>query len=198
MVLAAATAGALAAAYTIVSSNNPVFRVSMATAYVALALIAITFSFGPVAELRGRRYPLSTDLRRDFGIWGGLVAVAHVIVGLQVHLGGRIVDYFAASSDHATRPRFDLFGIANYTGLFAGVILVLMLATSNNLSLRSLGTERWRRVHGLATLTIGLTAVHGYAYQVLETRAIAYTAVFTALVTGVVWLRYARRRVSQG
>ena len=194
LVLAAATAVALAAAYTIVSSDNRVFRVSMATAYVALALIAITFSFGPVAALRGRRYPLSTDLRRDFGIWGGLVAIAHVIVGLQVHLGGRIADYFASRTDHSVLPRFDLFGFANYTGLFAGVILVAMLATSNDRSLRWLGTERWRQVHGLATVTIGLTAAHGYAYQVLETRAIAYTTVFTAVLTAVLWLRYARRR----
>lgn len=195
-VLAVVTSGALAAAYTIVSSDNRVFRVSMATGYVALALIAITFSFGPVAVLRGRRYPVSTDLRRDFGIWGGLVALAHVIVGLQVHLGGRIVEYFASRTDHAVLPRFDLFGFANYTGLAAMVILALMLATSSDVALRRLGTGRWRRVHSFASLAIVFTAAHGYAYQVLETRAVIYTTVFTVMVTAVLWLRYARNRES--
>jgi sulfoxide reductase heme-binding subunit YedZ len=196
VVLAVASLVALVAAYTIVSSDNRVFRVSMATAYVALALIAITFSFGPIAALRGRRYPVSTDLRRDFGIWGGIVALAHVIVGLQVHLRGRIVEYFASRTDHALLPRFDLFGFANYTGLLAMVILALMLATSSDLALRQLGTGQWRRVHSFASLAIALTAAHGYAYQVLETRAVIYTTVFTVLVTAVLWLRYARTRES--
>src|SRR5689334_9170109 len=71
-----------------VPSNDALARASLATAYVALGLFVATLAFGPLAALRGRRYPLSTDVRRDVGIWAGIAALAHVVLGLQVHLRG--------------------------------------------------------------------------------------------------------------
>src|SRR5919199_1483700 len=64
-------------------------RLSIATGYVALALLALTLAVGPVRALTRRRLPLSIDLRRDVGICTAILGLAHVVLGLQVHFGGR-------------------------------------------------------------------------------------------------------------
>lgn len=192
-------AGSLAATaflFALVQSDDAVFRASMATAYVALALLAVTLLFGPITALRGHRYPLSTDLRRDFGIWSGILAVAHVVVGLQVHMRGKMWEYFAHESKGMMLPRFDPFGLANYTGLGATLILVVLLVTSNDASLRRLGAERWRKVHALASWGLVLTVLHGAAYQAIEKRVWAFVLVFVLLAIPTAALRIRERRYS--
>ena len=126
-------------------STQLMYRLSMATGYVSVALIAWALLIGPWRVRRGRPAPASTDLRRDVGIWGALFGLAHVVTGLQVHFGGRFWKYFLHSDgDHWIPVRIDLFGFANWTGLAAALVLVLLLAISNDASLRVLGTRRWK------------------------------------------------------
>ena len=47
---------------------------------------------------------------------------------------------------HAFPLRHDLFGFSNYTGLCSALLLLLLLATSNDNSLRVLGTPRWKQL----------------------------------------------------
>lgn len=166
----------------------------MATAYVALALLAVTLVFGPIAAMRGRRYPVSTDIRRDFGIWSGIFAVAHVVIGLQVHMRGKMWEYFAHASRGSVLPRFDPFGLANYAGLAATLIIVVLLVTSNDASLRRLGSDRWRKVHALASWGLVLTLLHGAAYQAIEKRAWTYVLVFALLAVPTAAVRIRERR----
>lgn len=175
-------------------STDNVFRASMATAYVALALLVATLAFGPVAALRGRRYPVSTDLRRDVGIWAGLIAIAHVVIGLQVHLRGKMWEYFVRPVKGTLLPRIDPFGAANYAGVVAALLFVLLLVTSNDASLRRLGATRWRRIHGLIEWAVMATLLHGAAYQWVETRAWGYVMFLGVVTAAVVWLRIARNR----
>jgi methionine sulfoxide reductase heme-binding subunit len=192
--LGAASLGAAWALFAAIQSDDPVFRASLATAYVALGLFIITLAFGPYAALRGRRYPVSADIRRDFGIWSALVAIVHVVVGLQVHLRGKMWEYFVRPMKGVLLPRIDPFGVANYTGLTAGLILVALLVTSNDASLRRLGTERWRSVHALVTWGLALTLVHAVTYQFIEKRRWETVVALFAFSAAVVWLRLARSR----
>ena len=73
-------------------------RLSIGTAYPALFLTAITMLLGPFNLLRRKPNPVSFNLRRDFGIWSGILAIFHTIVGLNVHLRGRLWLYFM--NDH--------------------------------------------------------------------------------------------------
>src|SRR6478672_3921539 len=189
--LGAASLAGVWAVFAVIDSNDTVFRVSMATAYVALVLFIITLGFGPYAALRGRRYPVSADLRRDFGIWSALVAIAHVVVGLQVHLRGKMWEYFVQPTKGVLLPRIDPFGAANYTGLAATVILVALLATSNDASLRRLGTGRWRSLHALVTWGLVLTLFHAATYQFIEDRRWETVVMLLTLSVIVVWLRIA-------
>ena len=166
----------------------------MATAYVALLLFAITLAFGPYAALRGRRYPVSSDIRRDFGIWSGIVAVAHVVAGLQVHLRGKMWEYFLRPTKGLLLPRIDPFGAANYAGLVAAMIFVALLVTSNDASLRRLGTRRWQLLHGLIAWALILTVLHGAVYQMIENRWWGLVVLLFVLAGGAVWPRLLRAR----
>jgi sulfoxide reductase heme-binding subunit YedZ len=194
--LGAASLAGVWAVFTGIDSKDTVYRVSMSTAYVGLVLFVITLAFGPYAALRGRRYPVSADIRRDFGIWSALVAVAHVVAGLQVHLRGKMWEYFVRPVKGVLLPRIDPFGAANYTGLAATLILVALLVTSNDASLRRLGTGRWRSLHALVTWALILTLLHAATYQFIEKRrweAVVALVVFSA---AALWLRRERVRAS--
>lgn len=190
--------GATWAVFARIDSDDPVFRASIATAYVALGLFIITLGFGPKAALTGRRYPVSTDIRRDFGIWSALIAIVHVIVGLQVHLRGKMWEYFVHPVKGALLPRIDPFGAANYTGLAAALIFLALLATSNDVSLRRLGTGRWRSLHALVTWCLVLTLLHAVTYQFVEKRTWWTVVMLLAVSVAITWLRLARAALARG
>ena len=174
--LALISAALLAVMLAFVHSKDIIYRLSMATAYASLALLVVALLIGPLNVLRGRPNPVSTNLRRDIAIWGGAVAVGHVIIGLQVHLRGHMIEYFVDPKRGG--PRIDRFGLANYTGLVAGLVFVMLLALSNDLSLRSLGTPRWKALQRWNYVAMGLTVIHGVLFQTLEKRALAFVFVF--------------------
>jgi sulfoxide reductase heme-binding subunit YedZ len=168
------------------SSTQVMYRLSMATGYASVALIAWAMLIGPWRVRGGRSAPVSTDLRRDAGIWGGLFGVAHVVTGLQVHMAGDFLKYFLhRDTEHAMPIRTDLFGFANWTGLFATLLLLMLLAISNDVSLRALGTQRWKRWQRWTYATAVLIVAHTLAYQLPAKNHTAYVLAFV-LVTAVV------------
>src|SRR5580658_7980716 len=56
-------------------------KLSFATAYPALVLLTFTLLIGPWNLLLRRPTPMSTDLRRDIGIWAGILGVVHTVIG---------------------------------------------------------------------------------------------------------------------
>ncbi|CAN5508740.1 hypothetical protein BH24GEM3_BH24GEM3_01080 [soil metagenome] len=205
LLLALGSALALFAVYGYVGieADDEVFMWSMATAYVSMALLVATLLTGPVNVLRGRRNPVSTDLRRDLGIWAGLMGVAHVVIGLQVHFRGRMWFYFVREVEETKELvlRADLFGFANYTGLLATLVLVLLLALSNDLSLRRLKAGRWKALQRWNYALFTLTVVHGIAYQVIEDRKAGYVVLLAvmaglAIVLQLAGVRERRRKAA--
>lgn len=145
-------------------------RLSFATAYPALLLLIATLCMGPFNILRKRRNPISSDLRRDVGIWAGLIGILHAVIGQCVHMRGRPWLYYMYErrAEHLFPFRHDVFGVANYTGLLASLILLVLLASSNDLSLRALGTPGWKKLQQWNYLCFGLTAIHTALYQTTE------------------------------
>jgi len=144
-------------------------RASFATAYPAIALLAATLLIGPWKLLRRRLNPVSIDLRRDLGIWAGILGIVHAGVGQFVHLRGRPWLYYVyGPTEHHRGMRHDLFGLANYTGAIGVLLLILLLATSNDLSLRRFGKERWKQLQRWNYAVFSLAAVHSFAFQGVE------------------------------
>jgi sulfoxide reductase heme-binding subunit YedZ len=174
-------------AFVIVAYDRPGIReqLSLATGQVGLLLIAASLILGPLNVLRGRANPVSTDLRRDVGIWGGVLAVVHVVLGLGVHLKGKMLQYFLQPAGaRGTVPlRFDPFGLANDLGLLAGVIFLLLVAISSDAALRKLGRDRWKRWQRANYFGAAATVLHGALYQVIEKRTLALVLVFAGATT---------------
>jgi sulfoxide reductase heme-binding subunit YedZ len=148
--------------------KDVISRLSFATAYPALVLLVLTLLIGPWNLLRRRRNPVSSDLRRDTGIWAGIVGLIHTVVGQNMHLRGRPWLYYV----YQHRPggpsglRHDLFGFNNFTGLASTLVLILLLATSNDWFLRRLGTPRWKQLQRWNYACFALAAAHSVGYQV--------------------------------
>jgi len=180
-----------------VSRLTYVSRLSIATGYVATALLALTLLIGPTNLLLRRRNPVSNYLRRDLGTWTAIFSVVHVIVSFQT-LGGGVftfVEFFVVEG----RPLTTNFGLGNWTGLAALVIVVGLLAISTTRSVRELKGERWKNLQRLNYTLFALVVLHAVFYGALLRMTSPFTlvlifsviAVFVGQAVGI-WL-YRRR-----
>ena len=142
-------------------------KASFATAYPALFLVLASLAIGPTNVLLRRPNPISIDLRRDIGIWAGILSIAHTVIGQNVHLRGRPwLYYIYAPREHHWFPiRHDAFGFANYTGLACTLLVAALLATSNDYALRRLGARQWKSLQRWNYAAFALAAAHAYGYQ---------------------------------
>jgi methionine sulfoxide reductase heme-binding subunit len=174
-------------------------RLSIGTAYASLAFFAFSLWLGPWNVLRRRPNPVSFDFRRDVGIWTGILALAHTAVGLTVHLRGRMWMYFFKRL-HPPALQNSQFGFANFTGLGSALLFIILLAVSNDLSLRRLGARRWKSIQRLAYVAFGLTVIHGIAFQLIEKRRLPWVPLFALIVLlataiqTLAWSRIVRRK----
>lgn len=176
--------------YMAVQSEDNRFRWSMATAYAGLFLIGATLLMGPLNVLRNKNNPVSTDLRRDTGIWSGIISIAHVVIGIQVHMGNIWLYFFREVEETKEMVlRSDLFGFANYTGLLATFILLLLLALSNDLSLRMLKRAKWKSLQRWNYGLFAMVFVHGLMYQIIEERKIPFVVLFGVMIVIVVGIQ---------
>jgi sulfoxide reductase heme-binding subunit YedZ len=175
-------------------SNQVMYRLSMATGYTSVVLIGWALLIGPWRVMRGRSAPVSTDLRRDVGIWGGLFGLAHVATGLFVHFGDPLKYFFNRDSSHRIPVRHDLFGVTNWIGLAATLLLILLLLISNDVSLRALGSRRWKAWQRWTYWAAALVVVHGLGFQWLEKGNGGWVWVFVPIVAIVAGLQLDGRR----
>lgn len=162
------SAASVTAFYFIRPLSDLISRLTFATAFPALILLAVTLLIGPWNVLLKRRNPVSGDLRRDVAIWAGFLSVIHAGIGQCMHLRGRPwLYYIYGANEHHTFPlRHDLFGFSNYTGAASTLILIALLAMSNDFSLRTLGTPRWKRLQRWNYAAFALAAAHTIGYQI--------------------------------
>ena len=180
--------------------QRPLYQISMATAYGSLFLLALSLMIGPWNVLRNHANPVSDYLRRDIGIWAGILALSHVIAGLQVHNVGRMWLYFLLPpEEYSVFPvRLDRYGLTNYAGLIATVIFVMLLCLSSNASLRALGATRWKFLQRWNYAAAALVCLHGGVYQFLEKRDPGFVLVFIIIVVVALTAQFAGFRRTRG
>lgn len=195
------SAGSSAALYCTRPYPDVLTRLSFSTAYPAMFLLAFTLVTGPCNVLLRRVNPVSSDLRRDTGIWAGILGILHTAVGQCVHLRGRPwLYYIYGPQEHHRGLRHDLFGFANFTGVLSVLLLGALLATSNDFALRRLGTPRWKNLQRWNYAVFGLAAAHAIGYLVIEkqkllfdiTLALAFATTLIMQTAG--WTRRVRER----
>ncbi len=173
-------------------------RLSFASAYPALFLLCLTLLLGPWKLLMGEKLAASFDLRRDIGIWAGITGLFHTATGQFVHMAGRFWLYYLYDNwrkAHVQPFRHDLFGFSNDTGLIASLILLALLATSNDASLRALGTPGWKSLQRWNYGCFVLAAAHTFGYQAGGGRGVfLYATIAAVALTAVLQLVGWRRR----
>jgi sulfoxide reductase heme-binding subunit YedZ len=166
------------------SDRSLIQRFTVASGYVATGLLAVTLLIGPANVLLRRRNPVSSYLRRDAGAWTAIFSVVHVIAGLQVH--GQLsafVSYFLASDG---TPLTNSFGLGNWTGLAATVIVFGLLALSSDYALRRLKAGRWKRLQRLNYALFAFVVAHAFFYGALLRTTSPFTLLLLVAVGVVV------------
>ncbi|MBZ0299801.1 MAG: ferric reductase-like transmembrane domain-containing protein [Anaerolineae bacterium] len=157
-----------------------------ALGYESLILIVFTLLIGPwqlYRDRRRKRNPVNINLRRDTGIWAGFTGVAHVLFGFTVHLGGDIKLYFLQPrAGGGWDPLINLFGVSNYIGLAATLVLLVLLLISNDFFLKKLTGPRWKLLQQSNYILVALAVVHTFGYQFTINRERIMTALVIAMV----------------
>jgi len=153
-------------------------RITVATGYVATGLLAFTLLVGPANLLLRRRNPISSYLRRDAGMWTAGFSIVHVFFGLQVHSAGQLSGFLAYFVAADGTPLLNSFGLGNWTGLLAIVIVAGLLSISSDLALRILKAPTWKWLQRLNYATFALVVFHAFFYGAL----LRVTSPFTLLL----------------
>jgi methionine sulfoxide reductase heme-binding subunit len=164
--------------YLTSQDQNHFIRISLATAYSSLLLIGVTLLIGPIRMLQKKPVQVSSDLRRDTGFWAGVHSLIHFFTGSSV------MGYFVDRNDQF---RFNLFIWTNYLGFIAILFLLLLLALSNDWSLKKLKAKKWKALQRSNYLLFILIIVHGAFYIIVENQSWYYVLLF-ALATLLVLL----------
>jgi sulfoxide reductase heme-binding subunit YedZ len=163
-------------------------QLTVATGYVGVGLLALTLLLGPANLLLGRRNPVSTYLRRDVGMWTAMFSVGHVIAAVLMHVshGSGVAAsalHFFVSEDG--RLLTNSFGLGNWTGLGALVIVLALLITSSDVALRTLTARPWKWLQRLTYALFALAVLHAFFYGAFLRLASPFTLLLLLSVGAV-------------
>jgi len=161
------------------SHRSPAEFASFVTAYAGLGLLVTALVIGPLNLLRRQPNPISTDLRRDVGIWAGLFGTGHTVAGFQVHMQGELRRYFILAA-RGMGAKF--FVAANLFGLIAVALLIVLVLISNDIALRRFGAARWKALQRVTYIVVVAVALHGAMYQLVERRRWPLALIFSLLI----------------
>ena len=131
-----------------------------AFADASLVLLFATLAIGPAARLwpSGRRW---LRWRRELGIWTVIAAFGHVVIVLAGWAEWDPSRLFYSFNLFKRDWALDQgFALGNLLGIVALAYGVVQLATSNDLSIRILGSPGWKWVQQGAYVLYALVALH--------------------------------------
>ncbi len=171
-------------------------RLSLLTAWLCLLLLAAALVVGPLNVRRGGQPLLNHLLRRDLGIWAALTGLLHLVAATEVVMTPAYFRTWITGPPEDPLPGWagwigTAFILAGYA---IGVLLIRLLAISNDRALRRLGKERWKRIQRRAYWVFGLTVAHGAVFQIIEHRYGGWLLALLAVSAAVVWLQLAAHR----
>lgn len=132
----------------------------------SLLLLIIALALGPLAKLWSATAKL-LPWRREFGIWFGVLALAHTVLILNGWIRWdfwRFFGYEFIPQLGRTARIEPGFGVANLIGLVAVAWALLLTATSSDWALGKLGPSAWKWVQSGAYIIFYLVALHTFYF----------------------------------
>ena len=166
------------------------WRLSVSTGSTALLLLGVSLALGPIRSLRkpGSSPPLTLWWRRATGIWAAVFAAIHSVLGVTIHSNGwRLYVIFLELRSYPDRLLVTL-SLAYWVGAMTVAVMAILGLTSNNASVRRLGARRWKMLHRLTYLSLGLVLLHVsliFYQERRDLRHVSATIGFIALVIGL-------------
>ena len=127
---------------------NPIAEALNCLGLLALVFLVASLACTPLKVVFGWTWPMR--LRRSLGLLSFGYAVLHLATYTVLDQG---LDLAAVTADVVKR-RFIFVGFAAFA------LLVPLAATSTNASVRRLGYPRWKCLHKLAYVAVGLAVLH--------------------------------------
>jgi DMSO/TMAO reductase YedYZ heme-binding membrane subunit len=160
---------------------------SLGSAYAAYIYLAITLLIGPGKVFRGKRNPISTYLRRDFGIWTALFAIIHTVIALQIYPNFSFLSFFLVLGDGntGTSMRLDNFGLANYFGLIATIVFFVLLCLSSNYVLKAISNKTWKSLQRWVYVAAFVTLLHGIIFMIGDGRSASFVYAFIIISVSI-------------
>jgi sulfoxide reductase heme-binding subunit YedZ len=181
----------LAATPVLFSAVDRWESISIASAWLCLAMLCAAMLIGPLRRNAGKPAPISIHLRRDMGIWSALLAFLHFYAGTVVSMDQSYIQTFVSNAGYApsAEVRDQLFVWGSIAGTVVAFVFIVLLAISSDRAIRWLGSGRWKKVQRCTHLALWLTVLHGIAFQVLEARFVPLV-----LMVGITLLVYFYRQ----
>ena len=157
-------------------------RVSIASAYLCLALLCAALLIGPARAIRTGQPVVNHLGRRDLGIWAAIIGVVHFALGMALSMNFDYMNAFVNEEGLTlTRElRYQLYSLGNISGFLVGVLFLVLLLLSSNQMLKWLGARWWKRLQRLSYVVLAATIFHGVNFQLLESRAWPLVALLCA------------------
>jgi DMSO/TMAO reductase YedYZ heme-binding membrane subunit len=155
--------------------------------YASVLLLLLTLAISPWMAFRGRRMPVSSMLRRDLGIWTGLTAALHALLGWAFAPDLAVRRAFEAP-DHPVAQWALLTGDRRL-GLFVALLLATLLVLSNNRAIRLLGPKAWKALQRLVYPLVALVVAHVLGHQTLDERSVDWGIILLGLTAAVLGCR---------
>ncbi len=194
------TAAALVYAFSLVHGQwSPMHRWNRAFGDAAVLLLALTMTLGAAPRIF-RVCAKWLPWRRELGIYSVALATVHTVIILDGWVEWNLIRLFGFEF-HPLDLRYVMlqhgFGLANAIGILALGIGFILLITSNDRAVRTLGAASWKTVQMTAlvfwALVVAHTAYFLYAHFLSFHRATPVPnplrLPFAILVLGVVALR---------
>lgn len=143
---------------------DPEMRLWRSVGDTSLLLLYATLLVGPLVQIASNRVTRGVlALRRQTGIWFGVLALVHTALvwdGWARWDIGRLFGYeFVPQLDRVARLEPG-FGLANLMGLAAVLITIPLLVTSGDWAMRRLGGATWKFLHYGTYTIFWLVALH--------------------------------------
>lgn len=155
--------GFMVYAFAAVHSDwSPMHRWNRAAADASVMLLAFTMAIGPAIRLWPKLRPI-IPFRREAGIYAVLLAGIHTAIILDGWVAWDFARLFGFEL-HPNLGRYVMvqhgFGLANAIGILALGYGLVLLATSSDRAVRSLGAPVWKFLQGAAIVLWVLVVVH--------------------------------------
>ena len=161
---------------TMFMSVDPVQKLNRELGDWALIFLMVTLSVGPLSKILKRKNLIS--LRRMLGLLTYFYAVLHltsyIIIDLQL-------DWHEFVKD-VTKRNFIILGMTSV------VLLTPLALTSNNISLKILGSKSWKKLHYLVYPAAIIAIIHFFMMIRADYhRPIIYASLLFALLIYRIW-----------